>query len=180
MHPEQQIFCLEVKKRFPSWPQPSPFHKARVIDCGSLDVNGCNRYLFTDCNYTGIDVVPGPNVDYVCFIHRLDNRYDTVICTEALEHDMYWRDSLLRMVEILNPGGLLMLTCATGDRAEHGTKRCAAFASGTSQVEELEDYYGNLSEADIRSVIDVDKMFSEYGFEVARENKDLYFWGVRI
>src|SRR3954470_10882706 len=59
-HSQQIAFCQRVKALL-----PQHFTGKRVLDCGALDINGNNRYLFTDCEYTGIDVVGGPNVDIV-------------------------------------------------------------------------------------------------------------------
>ena len=86
-HEAQRQYCLKVKKRFSKW-----FHKKKILDAGSLDINGSNRYLFTDCEYTGIDVGEGKNVDIVSTIHEFDAKddsYDVIISTECFEHDMY-------------------------------------------------------------------------------------------
>ena len=183
-HPHQQIYFLEVKKRYYQSVHPHPFYKAKVLDVGSLDVNGNNRFMFVDCYYTGIDVVAGPNVDIVASAHEwckiIGGHYDTIISTSMLEHDMHWKLTLRAMLQALVKGGLLLLACATGKCAEHGTLTCSPESSGTSQLEgEWASYYSNLSEADFRSVIDFDAEFSEYEFKVDREGKDLYFWGLK-
>ena len=183
MHPEQQIFCLEVKMKFPPWPLRSPFHQAKVLDCGSLDINGNNRFLFSECDYIGIDVVFGPNVTCKFPIHKYsgnDEAYDTIICTETLEHDMYWQESLRAMYRMLKPGGLLIITCATLERPEHGTPLYDPDASGTSQIPEMADYYRNLNETDFRSVWDMEKLFKDFEFQTGRDNQDLYFWGIKV
>ena len=63
----------------------------RVLEVGSLDINGSVRPLFENCNYTGIDLGEGRGVDVVAHVtdyHRLDdNEFDVVISTETLEHD---------------------------------------------------------------------------------------------
>jgi hypothetical protein len=74
---------------------------------------------------------------------------------------------------------LFLFSCATTGRPEHGTRRTSPQDSPfTSQIEN--DYYMNLTEADVRTAIDVDKYFSEYEF-FARDvhPNDLYFWGVK-
>lgn len=118
MHKAVRDFCLEVKLSL-----PDHFVDRDVLDCGSLDINGNNRYLFEDCRYTGIDVGEGPNVDEVSLIHDWDGEYDTIISTEAFEHDMFYRDSIANIVRMLRPGGLFLFTCATTGRPEHGTSR---------------------------------------------------------
>ena len=35
-----------------------------------IDVNGNNRSLFEKCDYVGLDVIEGNNVDIVCVAHN--------------------------------------------------------------------------------------------------------------
>ena len=171
MHPEQQIFCLRVKQQY--FPFYRPFAGAKVLDCGSLDLNGNNRFLFHKCDYTGIDIQPGDNVDTVCAIHDWKAKaetYDTIICTEVLEHDEHWPDSLRNMYRMLKPNGLIIITCATGSREPHSMFRNGAPIEG--------EYYQNLTEADFRSVW-ASNLFDRFSFHIGRDNKDLYFWGVK-
>jgi GT2 family glycosyltransferase/SAM-dependent methyltransferase len=142
MHPEAHQFVAQVRARFPAW-----FRGKRVLEVGSLNINGTVREFFTDCEYVGIDLAPGPGVDRVIRAHDLIelDAYDVVISTEALEHDRYWERSLVQMVANLKPGGLFVLTCAGPNRAEHGTARTDTFSSPFTM-----DYYRNLSAADLR------------------------------
>lgn len=117
-HPEQIAYCLSVANRW-----PHHFTRKRVLDVGSLDVNGCNRSLFTDCEYLGLDVVAGRNVDIVGQVEDAPGNFDTIICTEVFEHDHGWRQTLHQMVGKLRNGGLLLVTCAGPGRPEHGTIR---------------------------------------------------------
>lgn len=169
-HPEQRIFCLAVKEVFPQF-----FSNVRVLDVGSLDINGNNRFLFDDCGYLGIDIGEGANVDVVCPAHRFFARpFDTIISTEMLEHDKYYGPSLNNMVSLLKPGGLLLFTCATTGREPHGTWSNAPMDSPLTN-----DYYKNLTEQDIRDVLPVDQVFSIYMFTVDDECHDLRFCGVK-
>lgn len=172
MHKEQQEFCLEIKKYF-----PDHFKYCRVLDCGSQDINGNNRYLFEECIYTGIDIGPGPNVDEVTPIHLYkhphDRPFDTIISTECFEHDPYLEKSLQRIMELLKPGGLFLFTCATTGRGEHGTHKVRPGSSPHTN-----HYYKNVTEADVRSAIDMED-FIAYGFRENKRVKDLYFWGVK-
>ena len=175
-HKEQRDFCLSVKSLF-----PQKFEKARVLDVGSLDVNGTNRHLFGGCDYTGLDIAAGKNVDVVCCAHEYKPGpiFDIVICTEMLEHDQQYPDSLRAMVGCLKPGGLLIITCATTGRPEHGTRRTTPQDSPlTTQVGGWQDYYKNLTESDVRAVLDVSGLFSQYAFSVHAGHRDLQFWGV--
>ena len=121
-HPEQQEYCKSVRNKFPEY-----FKDVFILDIRSLDINGNNRYLFDSSSvYIGIDVALGPNVDFASSGHELavpDETFDVVISTECLEHDRYWQRTLQNAIRMLRPGGMLLMTCATTDRPEHGTRR---------------------------------------------------------
>lgn len=172
MHAEQRQFCEKVREKFPQY-----FTGAEVVDFGSLDINGNNRYLFDEaCRYTGIDLDAGPNVDWIGRGKDYSpgtRIIDTVISTEMLEHDEQWDESLRNMYRILRPEGLLVFTCATTGRPEHGTPR-----TSPQDAPFVGDYYRNLTEEDIRKVWDMDVLFSNYSFEVGPP-ADLRFWGIK-
>ena len=168
-HKEQRNFCERVKARF-----PDDFNKKKVLDVGSLDINGNNRYLFDNCDYTGIDLGPGKNVDIICSAHKFKGQYDTIISTEMFEHDPHIKDSLDNIVSnLLKPGGLFIFTCASEGRPEHGTAKHKSYDSPSTN-----DYYKNLSEKDIRELIDIDSFFgNNFKFAQNFQTKDLYFAG---
>ena len=177
-HPEQKEFCERVLQQMPNL-----FENKNVLDVGSLDINGNNRFLFTNCTYCGIDIGNGPNVDIVSLSHEFqapDETYDVIVSTECFEHDMHYKKSLINIVRILKKGGLFLFTCATTDRPEHGTRRTSP-GNAPLLMSHLEwsDYYKNLTEQDIREVIDVDLIFDKYYFEVNNQAHDLYFWGIK-
>ncbi|NCA17699.1 MAG: class I SAM-dependent methyltransferase, partial [Betaproteobacteria bacterium] len=122
-HPAQREFCERVRDRFLSKFQDPD---AVILDCGSLDINGNNRYLFASDDYLGIDVGAGKNVDRVCPIHLFDapdETYDIIISTECFEHDRWYPESMQNITRMLKRGGLFLFTCATTGRPEHGTTR---------------------------------------------------------
>jgi SAM-dependent methyltransferase len=177
-HIQQQQFCLSVRSKFPKY-----FFNSKVLDCGSLDINGSNKDLFINCHYTGIDIAHGNNVDIVSKIHEFnarDGMYDAICSTECFEHDKFYNLSLSNIVRMLRSGGLLFFSCATTGRPEHGTRATTPDNSPfTSLDNEWQDYYKNLTEEDIRNVLDVDKIFEEYHFSINEEIKDLYFCGIK-
>lgn len=177
-HLEQKQFCIKIKTSLPGY-----FNNKTVLDIGSLDINGSNRFLFDDCSYYGIDIGEGPNVDFVSKAHEFnppDETYDTIISTECFEHDMYYDLSLKNIIRMLKRDGLFLFTCATDGRAEHGTTRTSpADAPLLASYEGWSDYYKNLTEQDIRNVLDIDSLFKEYDFEVNQMSHDLYFWGIK-
>jgi SAM-dependent methyltransferase len=172
-HAAQRSFFLSVKARFPQM-----FKGGRVLDCGALDVNGSLRELFTDCQYTGVDLRPGKNVDVVSAVHLLkltDASFDVVVSAEMLEHDQFWRESLRRMYAILRPGGLLALSMAGEGRLEHGTARepDEGRVWGSSP-----DYYRNLTVPDLHEAFS-DCEFARAEATVNAEAHDLYLWAIK-
>lgn len=175
-HKEQQEYCLKIKNRFSEF-----FIGKKVLDCGSLDINGNNRFLFEDCDYIGIDIGEGKNVDIVSIIHEFQaekNIFDFIISTECFEHDFHYEKSLIRIVELLKPGGMFLFTCATTGRAEHGTERSAKKDSPLT-IGEWSNYYKNLTEKDIRQVLNIEDIFSDFEFEIENVHKDLLFYGIK-
>lgn len=174
-HPTQQEFCKSIKGKFPEY-----FKDTRVLDVGSLDINGNNKYLFDNCNYIGLDIVEGSNVNIISIAHEYtapDESFDVIISTEAFEHDMYLDKTLHNIVRMLRPGGLFLFTCATTGRTPHGTAESDPNASPTSKIEGWKNYYKNLTEEDIKKILDIDKTFSSYEFST--EVTDLRFWGIK-
>lgn len=174
-HPEQRTFMLSVKDKF-----SDRFSNCRVLDIGSLDINGNNRYLFHNYTYIGVDIGSGQNVDVVSRGHQYkdDKPFDIVISSECFEHDEFWNLTIQNAIDLTKPGGLILFSCATTGRPEHGTRRTSPQDSPfTSSLDN--DYYMNLTEKDVIDKIDMSQ-FSEYEFE-ARETwpQDLYFWGIK-
>jgi SAM-dependent methyltransferase len=180
MHDSQVNFCRTIREKFPLY-----FINQKVLDCGSLDINGSNRHLFINCQYLGIDIGAGRNVDVVTPIHLYkakDNTYDTIISTECFEHDMFYKESLQNICRLLKPNGLFLFTCAGIGRPEHGTPRTTPKDSPfttTSNIEEWQTYYKNLEEKDIREAIDIEQIFVKHEFSTNKEPSDLYFWGIK-
>ncbi|WP_181316635.1 methyltransferase domain-containing protein [Photobacterium leiognathi] len=179
-HFEQQEFCQSVKNKHPSF-----FKNNFVLDIGCLDINGNNHYLFDGCNYLGLDVAEGDNVDIITPGHKLgmpDDSFDTIISTECFEHDQFYVQTIKNIYRMLKPGGLFLFTCATTGRPEHGTRRTTPHDAPLLQDKELwADYYKNLTEDDIRDIFEEDfnHLFSSYSFSTNDKTKDLYFWGVK-
>lgn len=174
-HPEQQTFCLSVKKKYPRF-----FQDVDVLDIGSLDINGNNRYLFANYTYIGIDVGKGKNVDVVCLGHEYkpNKQFDVVISTECFEHDQHWQETIKNCISLTKSGGLFIFSCATTGRQEHGTTRTTPQDSPfTHSI--FNDYYKNLTEYDIRQIPSFDENFSKMEFSTNNKTKDLYFYGIK-
>jgi len=178
-HELQQDFFKRVKEHLPNF-----FTDVKVLDVGSLDINGNIKHNFIQpFYYVGLDLGEGPNVDVVCPGHLYESgfKFDVVSSAECFEHDMYYARTLQNMIRLLRPGGLLIFTCASTGRPEHGTLRSspsdAPFLPGVD--EKWANYYKNLTEDDIRSVVDINNTFSEFNFEFEPRSCDLYFWGIK-
>lgn len=187
MHDEQIDFCKSVKAL-----HPNHFINTTVLDIGSLDINGSNKYLFELADYTGVDVAPGKNVDVVTPGHlydKPDNTFDLIISTECFEHDMFYELTMQNAVRLLKSGGLFLFTCAAPGREEHGTQRTRPEDSPlTANInDEWSNYYHNVSEKDLNRALNLDELFSDYFVDEHHEIllaptryiNDLYFWGIK-
>jgi len=77
------------------------------------------------------------------------------------------------MYHFTKPGGLLLITCASDERLEHGTKRTTPFCSPDTT-----DYYRNISKEDFKSVLP-EHLFTTYVLMNARDKQDLQFYGIK-
>jgi len=153
----------------------------RILEVGSYDVNGSVRQYFTGCEYVGADLIDGPGVDLVCSGHQIgfdDCSLDITLSSECFEHNPYWLETFQNMHRMTKPGGLLVFSCASRGRAEHGTIRTSSgksFSPGTAA--KGWDYYRNLNRSDFERSLDLRKMFSTYQFVYMPTSCDLYFCG---
>ena len=166
-HQEQKNFCVSIQSKF-----PDKFKGVSVLDIGSLDINGNNRYLFEDYTYIGVDLGEGKNVDVISRGHEFNSKelFDIAISTECFEHDEYWVQTINNIIAHLKSGGLFLFTCATDGRPEHGTRR-----TSPQDAPFVGDYYRNLNEEIMKSEIDFDSIFNLYEFSSRQNPSDLYF-----
>jgi SAM-dependent methyltransferase len=162
--------------------QLAPFFQSnRVLEIGSLDINGSVRTFFSGCEYTGLDVAEGEGVDVVCEGQKYDApdaSYDVVISCEVMEHNPYWSETFQNMIRLCHPGGLVIMTCATVGRPEHGTEKSRPGGSPLT-VELGWNYYRNLKDKDFESVSDLASSFSFHKFWTDWNHFDLIFLGLR-
>lgn len=170
-HTQQRWFFERIKARY-----PQHFENVDVLDIGSLDINGSVRDMFHGGTYIGVDVGPGRGVDVVAFGQDLtypDRSFDVCLSAECMEHNPEWVATFANMVRMSR--SMVIMTCATTGRAEHGTTRSHPGSSPLTVP--LWDYYRNLTEDDFREAFDLDSMFRDYWFEVDWSSCDLYFAG---
>lgn len=174
-HPAQFEFIGLAKRLFPQM-----FTGTTVLEIGSLDVNGSVRGFFSDCTYLGLDIGPGPGVDLVCAGQDFGapgGSFDVAVSCEVMEHNPFWEATLANMIRLLRPGGLLIVSCATRGRPEHGTARTDARSSPLT-VSQGWNYYRNLSARAIRRQVDLSQL-GAHGFAVNLDAWDLYLLGVK-
>ena len=179
MHLEAKNFTVFCKKLFPEY-----FTGKKVLDVGSGDINGNNRFLFENCEYDGNDVIQAKNVTIVSKTKDLfftSDTFDTIISTECFEHDPEYTESFKKIYTMLKPDGLFCFTCASTGRPEHGTRRTSPFDSyGTlGQLKDMSDYYKNLTEYDLNEVLNLNSLFSVWDTYYNSSTKDLYFVGIK-
>jgi hypothetical protein len=148
-----------------------------VLDVGSYDINGSLKYLFPNSDYTGLDLAEGPNVDIVVSgaEFNTDKRYDITLSCECFEHNPQYLLTFQNMIKLTKNNGLVVFTCATTGRPEHGTKNTSPHSSLASQ-EVSSNYYKNLVKEDFDQC-DLDAVFSSYSFYSNAYSNDLYFIG---
>jgi len=129
-HPEQTRFVHLVRDL-----NATAITGARILEVGSFDVYGTFRSMFESAGeYIGIDLSDGPGVDLVLSAHEMvvggefagesaAGNFDVVISCEALEHDPDWRLTVTNSLTLLRSPGMLVVTCASTGRPEHGTTR---------------------------------------------------------
>jgi SAM-dependent methyltransferase len=179
MHPEAKAFTVFVKKILAGY-----FANNKILDVGAGCINGNNRFLFDNCDYAGNDVIEAKNVTIVSRTKDLpfqDSTFDTIISTECFEHDPEYKQSFEKIYNMLKPDGLFVFTCASTGRKEHGTRRTTPNDSfGTiGKIEDMSDYYKNLTETDVNEVLNFNESFSVWNTYYNDASKDLYFVGIK-
>jgi SAM-dependent methyltransferase len=179
MHDQARKFTLFVKNSLSEF-----FSNKKVLDVGSGDINGNNRFLFDNCEYHGNDVIPANNVTIVSKTKDLpfeDGYFDTIVSTECFEHDPEYQQSFLKIYKMLKEDGLFVFTCASTGRHEHGTRRTSPSDSyGTiGGLSDMSDYYKNLTEIDLNDVLKLNELFSCWDTYYNTQSYDLYFVGIK-
>ena len=109
-----------------------------MLEIGSRNINGSVRPLFNGAVYLGIDTTAGPGVDETADGAHFQPGLllDTVVCCEVLEHTESAADIIGNSLRILEPGGVLIVTCAAPPRAPHSAVDGGALQPG--------EYYQNI------------------------------------
>jgi SAM-dependent methyltransferase len=174
MHAEIRHCLATVRDTFPEF-----FSGVSVFEIGSADINGSVRSYFQSADYVGVDLIPGPGVDVVGQGEevRLNRAFDVAVSTECLEHNPKYFETFENMVRHVRPGGMVLFTCATTGRPEHGTERSDPGDSPGTMVRGW-NYYKNVEAEDL-GAFPFDSVFEGHRFYVNRISCDLYFVGLK-
>jgi SAM-dependent methyltransferase len=172
MHWQAFQFVTTIKSLLPSF-----FVDTCVLEIGSHSVNGSIRELFDVEHYVGLDLSAGAGVDEVILGHeyRSKNIFDVTISCECFEHNPHFQKTLENMIRHTKDDGLIIFSCATTNRPEHGTTRTdPSLSPGTSSIGW--DYYKNLTESDFKNL---ESLLAGWFFYTNKYSHDIYFIGVK-
>lgn len=159
---------------------PEHFNNIKMLEIGSLNINGTIRQFFKDCEYVGVDLDEGRDVDLICegqLVDHPDNTYDTTGSCNCFEHNPHWIETFRNMYRMTRQNGLLFIVVPTTGYPEHGTSKRAKHDSPLTIAKGWE-YYQNLTEQDFRDNFDIDNMFHTYKFET-NTTPEVFFYGFK-
>jgi SAM-dependent methyltransferase len=174
-HVAQSNYIASVKARLPQY-----FKGGRVLEIGSLNINGTVRGFFNAEEYVGVDIGKGKGVDVVSSGHLYDSEklFDCCISCECFEHNPFWKETFENMIRLCKSEGLIIFTCATTGRPEHGTSRTTP-ADSPLTIWKGWEYYKNLTADDFTSSMNMSDLFSQWIFDDNPRSCDLYFCGIK-
>lgn len=147
---------------------------SRVLEFGSLNINGTARDFAPTAFWWGLDMQEGPGVDEIadasswCPIESFNA--DTVICAEVLEHTPNALQIIANAYHHLKLGGRFLMTCASHGRQPHSAVDGGPLRDG--------EYYRNVTPAEYA------KMVKLAGFVISdseyhADRGDLYALGIK-
>ena len=88
----------------------------KILDVGSMDINGTYKDIFDPWEYEGLDLRAGKNVDIVvvdeyCF--GIEKEYDVVISGNTMEHVKSFWNWIFAVTEACKSGGLVCIITPT-------------------------------------------------------------------
>lgn len=103
MHYNNRLWLQDLKEKY-----PNNFKNCSVLEIGSQNVNGTARDYFEDCEYIGVDIEAGKDVDIVCDAGKtkFDKKFNTLLILSVFEHDLNWRHTLKHNLQWLKEDGI--------------------------------------------------------------------------
>ena len=116
------IIVFEIKNL-----KPDELKGKRILEVGSCDTNGSTRPIMESFNpkeYIGCDIVDGPNVDKICDVANLINKFgknsfDVVICNDMIEHVRDWKLAIHNLKGVCKEGGFIFISTVMKGFAFH-------------------------------------------------------------
>lgn len=140
-----------------------------VLDIGGADINCSLRNFYTWSAYLCVDIAEGPGVDVVSpFVDWAQNypagTFDLIVSFEVFEHTATWPEMVAQVHRLLEPGGIFVGTCATGNRTAHS-------AYGLPELP-ADEFYRNVPSHELAAVFE-QVGFLDFTVDVARSGMDL-------
>lgn len=106
--------------------------KDKILDVGSMDINGSYKNMFKGFDYTGLDITTGGNVNIVPddkynWKELATDSFDIVISGQAFEHIEYFWLTIAEMTRVLKEGGLMCIIAPRGFREHRHPVDCWRF-----------------------------------------------------
>lgn len=162
MHQAAHDWVASIVRQLPA--------RRSVLELGARDVNGTARSLFVSADrYLGIDISEGNGVDIVAdaSTYTTDDRFDTVLCMEVLEHTDKAREICRNAHRHLNKAGVFIVTTAGTGREPHSAVDGGPLREG--------EFYRNVTVAELRY------WMNDFGIVMVCDNaQDVYALGVKV
>ncbi|WP_164012985.1 class I SAM-dependent methyltransferase [Pyxidicoccus trucidator] len=153
--------------------------RKQVLELGSRTVagnwpySGSIRPLFPGSEYVGVDIAHGENVDFLgdaaTWRPEPFRQFDTVVCTETLEHTPEAERICHNALALLHVGGVFILTAAGVGRTPHSAVDGQGLRPG--------EYYRNVNREQLR------QWLAPFGFamiDTASTPGDIYALAVKL
>ena len=175
-HKSQMDFFEKVIRQY-----KNPF-AGKVLDIGSLDINGGPHQLISPREYVGVDLAEGKNVTLISRGEKVnfeDSYFDVTMSSECFEHNPEWQQTLINMIRQTSKEGLVVFSCATFGRRKHGTSDSADKGKSAPLAVAIgQEYYSNVKGRDVKKIANKYFMPSSYFIIYDFSHRDLFFCGL--